>query len=179
MSRYSIIGTVLIIAFSLFVVFLTQVRKMEKYPMGSKMPKISFEGIMGKDSIVSDSSRLTIIFWFHPDCEHCRYQLTILNTNMQNLLHTRFFLLTDERKCFNKVYLKSWPSLHTSQNVFLGVIDKDRFADEFGPVVNPSMFVFDQSGVLREKLYGEVKFEKIQQIIKTNYVPGHIKGGHK
>jgi hypothetical protein len=64
-----------------------------------------------------------------------------------------------------------WPYLVQSPNALFGIIDRSRFISEFGPVINPSLLFFNHRGILKEKLLGEVKFEKIVQMINKHPVP--------
>jgi hypothetical protein len=75
---------------------------------------------MGKDSIINDPTRPTVIVWFHPECEHCRYQLDVLNKNIRQLGDARFFFITAERDYFHKNFSIAWPDLVQSPHVSFG-----------------------------------------------------------
>ncbi len=166
------------VAIVIFLVYVFHAKKEDVFKENYILSKVRYEGIMGKDSIISNPTRHTVIIWFHPECEHCRYQLDVLNTNIRQLGDARFFFITDERDYFRKNFSIAWPDLVQSPHVSFGIIEKSRFINEFGPVVTPSLLFFNYGGVLKEKLYGEVKVEKILQLIKKHPVPEQTMSGH-
>ena len=147
------------IAIVIFLVYVFHAKKEDVFKENYILSKVRYEGIMGKDSIINDPTRSTVIIWFHPECEHCRYQLDVLNKNIRQLGDARFFFITAERGYFRKNFRIAWPDLVQSPHVSFGIIDKSRFINEFGLVVTPSLLFFNYVGVLKEKLYGEVKVE--------------------
>jgi peroxiredoxin len=142
---------------------------------GSKMPDLIFEGKMGKELLVHDSTMTTIIIWFHPDCEHCLYQLTRINAHIDELSNTKFFFLTADKHFPSTRHLGLWPNLTSAGHVRFGILDKERFMALFGKVITPTTFIFDRRGRLIEKIFGEVKIRKIQYILDSINVPEHGK----
>ena len=132
---------------------------------------------MGQEGLSNDPARPTIIIWFHPDCENCRYQLNIINGNIERLAEVRFFFITADTNFFKNKYKIKWPNLVQSSDVIFGIINKSKFIDEFGPVVTPSLLFFNRRGILRDKLYGEVKVEKILHLINSISVSEQTMGG--
>jgi len=135
------------------------------------------EGEMGQQFITSDTTCPTVIIWFHPECRNCRYQLDIINENIRRLGAARFLFITAEKEFFQKKYSSAWPELVRSPDVLFGIIEKSRFIDEFGHVVTPSLLFFNHRGILKAKLYGEVKVEKILHLIKNNSIPEQMISG--
>ena len=132
---------------------------------------------MGKESIERDQEKSTVIVWFHPDCEHCLYQLARLNDHIDQLVDARFFFVTSEKNFPTNYHLGLWPQLTSSAHVRFGILDKESFSNSFGRVVTPTTFIFNKEGKLEEKLFGEVKIEKIQRLIDKPNVPEHEGGG--
>ena len=118
-----------------------------------------------------------MIIWFHPECEHCRYQLHVINSNINLFRDVRFLFITDEKNFFVKKYKNEWPALVKSSNTFFGIIEKSRFTDEYGPVITPSLLFFNKNGLLKEKILGEVKIEKILQLLDKHPVPEQMMSG--
>ena len=166
------------VAIVIFLVYVFHAKKEDVFKDNYVLSEVRYEGIMGKDSIINDPTRPTVIVWFHPECEHCRYQLDVLNKNIRQLGDARFFFITAERDYFQKNFSIAWPDLVQSPHVSFGIIEKSRFINEFGPVVTPSLLLFNHGGILKEKLYGEVKVEKILQLIKKHPVPEQTMSGH-
>jgi hypothetical protein len=132
---------------------------------------------MGQENISFDTHHSTVIVWFHPECDHCRYQLDVINNNIRRLRTARFLFITAEKDFFRKKFNFAWPDLVESPYVLFGIIDKSKFIDEFGPVITPSLLFFNRSGELKEKLYGEVKVDKIIQLINKHPVPEQMMSG--
>jgi hypothetical protein len=126
---------------------------------------------MGTSKIIADSGKATVIVWFHPDCEHCIYQLDIINYNLSLFNETKFYFLTDEIIFPQKRHLGKWTTLTSANNVQFGIIRLDIFKKYFGSVVKPSTFIFDQRGKLINKILGEVKIQKLLELTNTILVP--------
>jgi len=169
---------VLIIVFiAIFLIVAFQAKKEETFLDSKTLSNLMIEGKMGQEKLSNDPVRPTIIIWFHPECENCRYQLNIINGNIKRLADARFFFITADTNFFKNKYNTIWPDLVQSTYAFFGIIDKSKFIDEFGPIVTPSLLLFNRSGVLKEKLYGEVKMEKIINLIKNITVPEQTMSG--
>jgi peroxiredoxin len=138
---------------------------------GTKIPELIFEGKMGKENLTNDDDKTTVIIWFHPDCEHCLYQLTQINAFIDLLSNTKFFFLTAERKFPSTRHLGLWPNLTTAEHVRFGVLEKERFMASFGKVTTPTTFIFNKRGILVEKIFGEVKFQKIRRVLESIKTP--------
>ena len=158
-SKY--IYILIVITIIIFLIFAFQMKKGKNFGDNITLSNLTFEGNMGHENLSEDPTRPTIIIWFHPECENCQYQLKIIDGNIERLAEARFFFITADTNFFINKYASKWPDLVQSKHVFFGIIKKSRFIDEFGPVVTPSLLIFNRMGVLKEKLYGEVKLEKI------------------
>ena len=171
-------GVLLLLMSVMIVILLLDTKKTDNFPIGSALPNLTFEGLMGKDSIQGDSLQATVIIWFHLRCEHCQYQLNVIDKNIQRFGNVRLFLLSGDREYFKKNHRISWPNLGRAGNVFFGIIDKTKFTNEFGPMVTPSLLIFNRHGELKKKIQGEVRLEMILKIIDSVQVPKHILSGH-
>jgi len=164
-------------ALVIILFFTIQVKKADtKYGL-KKLSNIIMEGKMGQEHIPSDTTRPTVMIWFHPECRNCKYQLDVINNNIRHLYTARFLFITPEKNFFRKKISKTWPELAKSSNTLFGIIDKSRFIKEFGPVATPSLLLFNHTGILKEKIYGEVKLEKILDLIKNISVPEQTMSG--
>jgi hypothetical protein len=168
-----------IIALTLFIVYTFQAKKDDTYFGTTTLSNLRIESKMGQERLDIDPVRPTIIIWFHPDCENCRYQLNTINGNIEKFSEVRFFLITADTNFFKNNYGTKWPDLAQSSYVYFGIIDKSKFINEFGPVVAPSLLLFNRRGILKEKLYGEVKVEKIIHLINNITVPEQTMSGYK
>ena len=155
----------------LLMALILNTQNTEELTQGSNLPLLSYEGNMGEVKIEKDSTKSTVIIWFHPDCEHCLYQLHIIDQDLSVFNQTRFFFFTDDKKFPSDRHLGKWTNLTSTTNVRFGIIDQGLFSDHFGPVVKPSLFIFNREGKLTNKVFGEVKTEKLIELINIKIVP--------
>lgn len=167
----------IIIVMTIVLIYAFQAYKLDRNFETIRLSKLKIEGKMGQEIFSQDSSRPTVLIWFHPDCEHCQYQLTTINCNMERLQMVRFLFITDEKTFFSNNYRIKWPDLVQSSKTIFGIIEKSRFIREFGPVITPSLLFFNHDGILKKKLLGEVKIEKIVQLINNHPVPEQMISG--
>lgn len=167
----------IIVAIAVSLIYAFQAKKEETLVDKIILSNLTIEGKMGQERVSNDQVRPTIIIWFHPNCENCQYQLNIINGNIERLSEARFFFITADTNFFKNKYDSAWPDLVKSSYVSFGIIDKLKFIDEFGPVVTPSLLLFNRMGILKEKLYGEVKVDKILHLIKNISVPEQAMSG--
>jgi len=149
----------------LLVAVMLHFTRYEPMNPGTKMPELMFEGKMGNERLIHDSTMTMVIIWFHPDCEHCLYQLTQINAHIDLLRDTKFFFLTAEKDFPSTRHLGLWPNLTSADHVRFGVLDKESFKASFGKVITPTTFIFNKQGKLVEKIFGEVKIQKIQYLL--------------
>ena len=133
-----------------------QSRKPETLPIGSPMPKIGFITANSSDSLGSDRIHKTIVVLFSPDCDHCKFQLKRFDNDIKELANVRIFLLTTDEDFFSGNDIHSWPALESSSNVEWGIVKKGEIKQNFGRLALPSIFLFDENGVLFYKIKGEV-----------------------
>lgn len=143
------------------------------------LSNFTFVGENGQDSTGIDSTKHTIMIWFHPACEGCCYQLDVINNNLFRFDHVRFLFITDEKNFFINKDDKKWPRLVESLYARFGIVEQMEFVEKFGPVMTPTLFVFNHAEVLVEKFYGEVKIEKIITLINRHTVPEQKMSGFK
>ena len=124
-----------VIAFILVYAFRTKVDHRQNENI--VLSEFSFLGESGKEYFYQDPTKITIIVWFHPDCERCLYQLNTMNRKIQLLHDVSLLFLTDESSFIKKKYMNKWPGLVESSNVRFGIIDKAEFVNKFGRVTSP------------------------------------------
>jgi hypothetical protein len=173
--QFSFVLIIPIIAFILVYAFRAKVEF--GHLKNSVLSEFSYMDESGREYYCLDSTKVTIIIWFHPECERCLYQLTIMNSNIGHLQDVCLFFLTDEHSFFQKKYRNIWPGLLESSYVRFGITDKSELVEKFGRLVSPTLLLFNQKGILTEKLYGEVKIEKIITLIDKTYVPEQKRSG--
>ena len=137
----------------------------EVLPLGSELPELEYLTQNGKNYLKPDSGQVMLVMLFHPDCEHCEYQLNRFNDQSEKLDSMSLVLLTTDQKIFVNDKIKTWPVLSQLNNVGWGIVERNHFKDLFGSFAYPSSYIFNQSGILSHKIRGEVKIEKLLSII--------------
>lgn len=139
---------------------ITEGTKPEVLPLGGKLPKISITTKDGIKTIAETKGKLLIIF-FSKDCPHCKYELSILNENIEKLNNARIYLLTADKNFLNSEDINVYQNLLENKNVTFGIVDKEESKRKFGDSALPTLFFFDKKGKLTAKIKGETKFGRI------------------
>ncbi len=149
-----------------FVWLLQEALRPEVLPVGSELPELSYLTQNGKNHLKQDFGRVTLVMLFHPDCEHCEYQLNQFNDHFEKFDNMILVLLTMDQNFFVNDQIKTWPVLSQVNNVCWGIVERNHFKDLFGSFAYPSSYIFNQSGILSHKIRGEVKIEKLLSTIQ-------------
>jgi|GEM_PF-1873901 len=156
----------LVLILSLFFWLFSQATADETMPMGSSLPAIEYKD-RSESSILGQSNIPLIIIYFSTLCEHCRYQLSVIETNIDAFNEIKIYLLSSQSDLFKTDFDKKWVNLVQHNNVIFGITPKDSFNKLFGSTVTPSLYFFDSHGILKEKIHGETKASKIIEISKN------------
>ncbi len=140
----------------------------EVLPLGSMMPQMMYRDSISTRSVTSDRIHPTIIVLFHLKCEHCIYQLKSLENRISDFSETRIYLFTVDHHFFTIKGDDRFPFLKSSSNVIWGVVDADIFRRFYGGLAMPSMYFFNKSGALTNKIRGEVRVERIMEFLALN-----------
>ena len=138
----------------------------EVFPLGSAAPSFAFATVRGRATFRPSPRGRTLLILFHSRCAHCTYEFDTLEPQLERLAGTELFLLTTEDSLNMAMIESRWPRLARSEDVTWGTADRDVFADQFGTVMTPALFLFDATGRLAGKWLGETKLEVLLE-------PGH------
>ena len=130
------------------------------------MPRLEYQTAKGTETLKIDSLRNTMLVYFHSDCKYCKYELGLLNDNLREFTNTRLTLLTPEANFFGQKKIQPWSNLMASPGVSWGIVDGSELKEKFGAKGFPTTFIFDHSGVLVAKVFGEAKLEKLVSELK-------------
>ncbi|MFO7890536.1 MAG: hypothetical protein R6V04_09385 [bacterium] len=133
----------------------------EVLPVGSIMPTITFEDKLGSQVLKTDSVHKTMIVCFNSDCEHCMYELNVINDNYQKFKNINIYLLTAEENFNTRDYLNKFTRFKKANNVKWGSINNNEFKNKLGGFGVPYILIFDKYGVLLNKITGEIKLTKL------------------
>lgn len=133
----------------------------EVLPLGAPLPEMRFRAENGEHILQPDSTRMTLVMYFHTECKYCRAQLRTFDENTETLKIVRLILLTYEKDFFEKRMLQAWPELAQMSNVIWGIADKNALFEHFAPRTTPTSYIFDRAGTLAAKISGEAKLDMI------------------
>ena len=141
----------------------------EILPLGAPMPAMAFQTESDERILQPDSTRMTLVMYFHTNCKYCRAQLRTFDKNIAALENARMILLTHENDFFERKRMRAWPRLAQAANITWGIANKDALHEHFAPRVTPTMYIFDKTGLLCTKIRGETKLEKVLTELQKNW----------
>lgn len=164
-KRFLTITTILFLSF-LTAWFFIQAMKPETLPVGSTLPDLQYESSTGIESIHPDH-RPFIVLWFHEDCDHCIYQMKLLDKYIDELKGIHLYLLTSDRSFIINRRERLYPRLSSEYSVHWGFMTNSHFKKLFGSTARPTMYFFDREGYFFQKITGEMKISGILKIIDS------------
>ncbi|MFA3782330.1 redoxin domain-containing protein [Melioribacteraceae bacterium 4301-Me] len=147
--------------------------KAEILPVGSKLPEIKLKTFYGLNTLKSNGYNKIIVIYFSKECSHCKYELDLLNKNINMLTNTEVYFITADKDYLDSEQIKEYKSLLQNKNVIFGVINKEEYNKNFGSNATPTLYFFNQKGILTSKIIGETKFERIIEELKKSDSPGY------
>jgi len=149
--------------------------KPESLSPGGVLPEIVFRSEVGfSERLRVDSTRMTLVVYFHSDCEPCLSQLQLFNETPSVLENTRIFLLTDEKDFFAHKRMYTWPNLMNASNFTWGIAEAEQLVEGLGARVTPSIYIFDGNGTLLKKIVGEIKLDGLLSELRKYDNPNAI-----
>ncbi|MDJ1499799.1 TlpA disulfide reductase family protein [Xanthocytophaga agilis] len=108
-------------------------------------------------------NRPTIVFFFHPDCEHCQAEATELQKYTDRFVNTNFLMITwDEipkiRAFMQKYKLKAPITAYK--------VDNNTLFQTYGVLRLPAVYIYNSQNELVQQFNGEAKIEAILNYIK-------------
>lgn len=107
------------------------------------------------------------IFYYNADCEHCQYEATALQKNIDAFRHVQVLMIStnhpEQTKRFADTYKLS------GINTISWVYDKDlNFYKWFGKAVAPSVYIYGSKHQLLKIYRGEVKIETVLKHLRDD-----------
>jgi len=160
-----------LIVASVFILLLlwlvVQILKPEPFPVGATMPVIYYAKENGLAKLRPDSTKKTAIMYFHRRCKSCLYEIQQFDSLLVALEGIKIIFLTSDRTLFKSNFRCQWPAL-AAMNVEWGIVKKQEFKEAFGSVGVPYLYFFDERGVLYHKIRGEVRIERVVEVLNYN-----------
>lgn len=122
-----------------------------------------FESLNGGTICIDefDSRKLTVIIYFHPECEHCQYEASEIGRNAQQFENANLIMITSDDSIKRLEGFASNYHLWEVDNLAILIDRKREFKKRFGSAVSPSVFIYGTDRKLVKTYKGEVKIEAI------------------
>jgi len=108
-----------------------------------------------------------LIVRFHPDCEHCHYEISELVKNQPDLSDGMILLISYAPADSIRKFLNLFPGFG-SGNIIPLADPSFKFGEIFGADIVPSNYIYDRDLNLVKILYGEVKSETILRYMMSD-----------
>lgn len=168
MDRKHLPAVLFIMLFSLFVIWIVSGgRSGSKTVSGFPLPAINIATAAGKEQIRTDRVRPVIIMCFSSSCEHCAYELNIIDKSPGMFSGTRLYLVTSENNYLANGKYNKWKTILADTNIKFCIADKKEFESKIESVRTPSFYFFTKDGYLTDKIYGEAKKDRIWKGIEN------------
>jgi hypothetical protein len=136
--------------------------KLKKEKSGS-LPAFTF---LTLDENIFNSSQIkkgpVIIIRFHPECEHCQYEISqILESDIPGLV-TNFLMISSAPPDSISKFLNQFH--YSDYTTIIPLVDtNDSFSTFFGKDIVPSNYIYNKELKLVKIIFGEVKVETIRK----------------
>lgn len=157
---------VIVIFALLFFIYLQNQKKTAIAEKIQSLPDFTFRTLGNSDFSKTDiiPEIPLIISYFHPECEHCQYDAKDIVKHKSDFNNCQILMIstskTEEIKQFAEKY-----NLNELENLVLLHDTAFVFEDTFGKSPLPTLLIYSKEHKLLEKFSGEVKAEKIIEIL--------------
>jgi peroxiredoxin len=132
------------------------------------LPSFSFKKL---NDTVYNSNQIKegplLILFFHPECEHCQYQITSLFKKWIQPRDMLVLLVSNAEKSEIRNFIKE-NNIPDSLGLIVLVDEANNFIDYFGTERVPSTFIYNKQLQLIKYFQGEVRPETILKYLKQD-----------
>lgn len=130
-----------------------------------KLPNFQIKDMEGKLISISQlpQNRPTIIFFFHPDCEHCQAEATELQEYKDRFNNTNFLMITWDEIPKIQEFMQKY-ELHSPITAYK--IDNNTLFQTYGVLRLPAVYIYNSQNELIQQFNGEAKIDAILNYIK-------------
>lgn len=112
-----------------------------------------------------DSSKPVVIFYFHPECEHCRYEASEIGKWPEKFCNVNMIMITSDTLSKEVEAFAIKYHLCEIENITILFDPEYTFERFFGTSIIPSIFIYGSDRKLIKKYNGEIKISAIINII--------------
>ncbi len=130
-------------------------------------PSFSFMKLSGEPFNSSDiKTGPVLVVRFHPECEHCRYEISGILGNKMLPAHSKVLLISGVHPDSIRKFLG--PFQIDNPDIMALADTSDSFAGIFGNDIVPSNYIYNRELKLVKVFFGEVKTETLCKYLKND-----------
>ena len=160
------IFTVFIVATSLLIIGIIHKFHINRHfeERIKELPTFSFQ-LLNKKSFSSCEIKEgpLLVVHFHPECEHCQYEIAGILKSKIIKPHLKVLLIANANPDSVIQFMNRFPISET-QDVITLIDTANAFKNSFGETIVPSNYLYDKDLKLIKVLYGEYKLETIMKL---------------
>ncbi|MCX6228081.1 MAG: redoxin domain-containing protein [Bacteroidia bacterium] len=109
----------------------------------------------------------TLIFYFHPECEHCQYEAKEFGKHAAELASANMLLITPDDSISRIEAFAFNNNLLAVDNLTIFLDQNNCFKTYFGSVIVPSILIYNVDKKLIRHFKGEIKMETIFKMLQA------------
>jgi thiol-disulfide isomerase/thioredoxin len=137
----------------------------------SELPVLNITPLDSDTRLLTDipENTKTVLIMFNSECEYCQYEARTISSHFDQILDdTQLVFLSAEPLATIEQFRDNY-FLSSNQNVTFAQVYLPQLIDTFKKISYPSIFVYNESGVLLKEFKGETKVEAILSALNSNY----------
>jgi len=168
MNRKIMLGVLLLGVGGAIALMLWQTlhRVEKKAQIKAAMQQLPDVQLLALDSVAFDLAKSVgdqaeVLFFFHPDCEHCQSEAKQVRENAQVLSTTKLIWISTENLDRLREFDEKFSLTQSIEKLVVAKIEPITANEKFGLRTFPTVFIYDAAGNLTKKYTGETKIEAI------------------
>lgn len=106
-------------------------------------------------------NQAAVLFFFHPDCEHCQSEARQIQENVEELKAVKLIWISYENLDRLREFDEEYKLTGSFPQLVMAKIEPVVANEKFGLRTFPTVFIYDAEGNLAKKYTGETKIEAI------------------
>ncbi|MBT3386121.1 MAG: redoxin domain-containing protein [Prolixibacteraceae bacterium] len=132
------------------------------------LPNVQFISLEGASVNLQsyDKNIPLVIIYFHPGCEHCRYEANEVGQNAAAFKNCQLVMVTADDSLQRVKQFCNTYHLWEVDNIEVLLDKNNLFKKNFGKAIIPSVYIYNRERKLKKKFLGETKPEAIIEEIQ-------------
>ena len=162
-----LLTVILVVAASLFVVFLLIEKVSLKNAARQRMESVSNFAVYDLDSsrILFTSGCKTLLVYFDSGCDYCEKEIADIHKNIMVFQEIDIVLVSSEQINAIASFQNKHSDLIRTARVRFGKINADQAYESFGSLIVPQIFIYEKDGSLIKRFTGETCIKVLQEYL--------------